>query len=133
MGLRRTRRRTSKVVATVRSAREGFRKVSRGAIGGIRAAGVSVLSAADQLPDATKDARMGAQDASRALQRLPSSTLQWLAASSVGLGTGLFVSGAPRAVIAASMAPALVIGAAIVARSADPREIGQAGRRPALR
>jgi hypothetical protein len=45
---------------------------------------------------------------------MPSSTSQSLAAGSVGLGAGLFIGGAPRLVAATGIAPAVVIGAAIL-------------------
>jgi hypothetical protein len=65
----------------------------------------------------TLDATMtGARSAARSLQTLPDPTLQWLAAGSVGLSAGLFLTGKRRLVIAASIAPAVAMGAAIVAR-----------------
>lgn len=57
-----------------------------------------------------------AREASRTVQTVPDSTLRWLAASSIGLGAGLFLARAPRVVVAAGAAPALVAAAAIVAR-----------------
>lgn len=62
----------------------------------------------------------GASVASNPLQALPNSTLRWLAASSVGLGAGFFLAGAPRLVVAAGVAPALVMGAAMIARPVEP-------------
>jgi hypothetical protein len=59
------------------------------------------------------------REASRTVQTVPDSTLRWLAASSIGLGAGLFLARAPRVVVAAGVAPALVAAAAIVARQ-DP-------------
>lgn len=53
---------------------------------------------------------------SRKVQALPSSTSQSLAAGSVGLGAGLLIGGAPRLVAATGVAPAVVIGAAILLR-----------------
>jgi hypothetical protein len=77
--------------------------------------------------------RVEAMRLRRFVQGLPQSTLQWLAASSVGLGAGFFLSGAPRIVIAAGMTPALLIGAAIVARQTDPGSVAEAGRRAGTR
>jgi hypothetical protein len=56
----------------------------------------------------------------RALQTLPDSTLRWLTAGSVGLGVGLYLAGAPRLATAAGVTPALVMGAAMVARPTVP-------------
>jgi hypothetical protein len=50
------------------------------------------------------------------LQLLPDSTLQGLAATSIGLGAGLHVAGMPRLVTAAAITPAMIIGAAIALR-----------------
>jgi hypothetical protein len=63
----------------------------------------------------------GANVTTSELQRLPDSTLRLLAASSIGLGVGLYLSGAPRLIVAAGMAPALVMGAAIAGRPIVPR------------
>ena len=49
-------------------------------------------------------------------QRDSSRLLRWLAAGSVGLGAGLSLAGAPRLVVAAGVAPAVIIGAAIASR-----------------
>lgn len=58
----------------------------------------------------------GARGTTSVLQTLPDSTLGWLAASSVGLGAGFYLAGAPRLAILAGVAPALIMGAAIVLR-----------------
>ena len=69
----------------------------------------------------TKNAtRAGAHATTSALQTLPDSTLRWLAASSVGLGAGLYLAGKRRLVIAAGVAPALIMGAAIALRPFKP-------------
>jgi len=52
----------------------------------------------------------------RRVQAMPSSRSQSLAAGSVGLGAGLLIGGAPRLVAATGVAPAVVIGAAILLR-----------------
>ncbi len=67
-------------------------------------------------PDAMRAARTGAQGTASTLQALPDSTLRWLAAGSVGLGAGLYLSGAPRVATAAGVLPALIMGAAMVLR-----------------
>ncbi len=52
----------------------------------------------------------------RVLQRLPDATLRQLAASSMGLGAGFYLAGAPRLIVAIGIAPALLMGAAIALR-----------------
>jgi hypothetical protein len=72
-----------------------------------------------RVPGTLDATRTGARQAARSLQTLPDPTLQWLAAGSVGLSAGLFLTGKRRLVIAASIAPAVAMGAAIVARPVE--------------
>ena len=88
-----------------------------GAASAVRTGAVTFL---DRVPGTVRATRVGANDATSALQTLPDSTLRWLAAGSVGLGAGLFLAGAPRVVIAAGVAPALAMGAAALARPSRP-------------
>jgi hypothetical protein len=76
----------------------------------------------ENLPATVRATRDGAQDTTTALQTLPDSTLRWLAASSVGLGAGFYLARAPRLVILAGVAPALIMGAAIALRPIGPIE-----------
>jgi hypothetical protein len=62
----------------------------------------------------------GAHGTTSALRALPDPTLRWLAAGSVGLGAGLSLAGAPRLVVAAGVAPALIVGAAMALRQGEP-------------
>lgn len=73
-----------------------------------------------RVPATMHATRAGARATTKALQTLPDSTLQWLAASSVGLGAGLYLTGKRRLVIAAGVAPALVMSAAIALRPIKP-------------
>jgi hypothetical protein len=86
------------------------------AIGVVREIGASAMRHASAAIAATLT---GARYASRTVQTAPDSTLRWLTATSVGLGTGLFLARAPRVVVAAGIAPALLVAAAIAARP-DP-------------
>ena len=76
--------------------------------------GAEVLIA--RAPRAARATRTGAGGTTSALQKLPDPMLRWLAAGSVGLGAGLSLAGAPRLVVAAGVAPAVIIGAAIASR-----------------
>lgn len=80
--------------------------------------GTAALSA--RVPGTMHASRSWAQETTTALQALPDPTLRWLAAASVGLGTGLHLAGAPRMVTAAGLAPAALMGAAIVLRPGEP-------------
>jgi hypothetical protein len=68
------------------------------------------------VPRTARATGVTANATTRALQRLPDSTLQGLAASSIGFGAGLYAAGLPRLVTAAAVTPAVIIGAAIVLR-----------------
>jgi hypothetical protein len=72
-----------------------------------------------RLPGTMHAMRVRANATTSALQILPDSTLQGLAASSVGLGAGFFLARVPRPLTAAAVAPAIIIGAAIVLRPGD--------------
>jgi len=72
--------------------------------------------------------RAGLGWTTRRVQAMPSSTSQSLAAGSVGLGAGLLIGGAPRLVAATGVAPAVLIGAAILLRP-DEQVIGSEGAR----
>jgi hypothetical protein len=75
------------------------------------------------LPGTARATRARANATTSALRLLPVSTLQGLAASSIGLGAGLHLAGVPRLVTAAAVTPAVIIGAAIVLRPAQPSSV----------
>lgn len=129
MRLRRSKQRPLHPVKTLHRVSGDLRRIGHQVLDGVRMVRATAVAVIEPVPETADAARSGALDTAVAVPRLPKSTLQWLAASSVGLGTGFFLSGAPRVVIAAGMTPALIIGAAIVARSTDPRPVGEAGRR----
>jgi hypothetical protein len=94
--------------------------VARNLSRALTAAWSGVATFVGRMPGALDATGAGARDATSALQALPDPTLRWLAAGSVGVGAGLFLAGKSRLVIAASVAPALAMGAAIVARRVEP-------------
>ena len=86
-----------------------------------RAIGMTSSGAATLIrraPGALATARAGARDATTALQTLPDPALRSLAATSVGIGAGLRLAGAPRLAVAAAVASAMLVGAAIALRPA---------------
>lgn len=87
--------------------------------GAISSAWAAATTFVGRVPGTLDATRTGARHAARSLQTLPDPTLQWLAAGSVGIGAGLFLTGKRRLVIAASIAPAVAMGAAIVARPVE--------------
>jgi hypothetical protein len=75
--------------------------------------GASTLVA--RLPATLTATQAGARATTTALQKLPDSTLRSLAATSAGVGAGLYLAGRRRVAVAAGIVPAL-FGAAIVLR-----------------
>ena len=88
--------------------------------GAVTTAGKSAAMLIKRAPGTVHATQTGAQGTTNALRTLPDSTLRWLAASSVGLGAGFYLAGAPRLAIAAGVAPALFMGAAILGRPIKP-------------
>jgi hypothetical protein len=88
--------------------------------GSIKVARNGATSLLGRVPGTMNATRAGAHATTSALQTLPDSTLRWLSASSVGLGAGLYLAGKRRLVIAAGVAPALVMGVAIAIRPIKP-------------
>ena len=94
--------------------------VVRRVSGSIKVARNGATRLIGRVPGTVNATRAGAHATTSALQILPDSTLRWLAASSVGLGTGFYLAGKRRLVIAAGVAPALIMGAAIALRPIKP-------------
>ncbi len=83
---------------------------------------------AARLPVTMRSTRAGVRGAMGALQALPDPTLRSLAATSVGIGLGLYLARARRVAVVAGVVPAALMGAAIVARPVAPRAAAAAGR-----
>ncbi len=78
------------------------------AAGAVRATADQV---GERIPVVVEVVRDGAVESARTIQAMPDSSQWLLAAFSLGLGVGLSVAGAPRLIVAATLAPAvLVIG-----------------------
>ena len=103
-------------VARARDRRSNRDAVTRRASGAVAIARRSAAALLRRAPGAMRATRTGAKGTTGALQALPDSTLRWLTAGSVGLGAGLYLSGAPRVATAAGVVPALIMGAAMVLR-----------------
>jgi len=72
----------------------------------------------DRLPRVVDTVRDGATEGARAIQELPDRDQRLVAAFSLGLGLGLSISGAPRLLVIATLAPALFIGTTMTTRRA---------------
>ena len=91
----------------------------------VAAAGRGTTTVVARLPTTIRATQVGATEATGALQSLPDPTLRSLAATSVGIGAGLYLARAPRAVVVIGMVPAMLMGAAIATR---PDETPAPGR-----
>jgi hypothetical protein len=84
------------------------------------AAGRGATRVVARLPRTIRATQAGATEATNALQTLPDPTLRSLAATSVGIGAGLYLARAPRAVVVVGVVPAMIMGAAIALRPTEP-------------
>ncbi len=64
---------------------------------------------ASQLPAAFEALQTGARATTNSMRRMPEENLRLMLAMSAGLGVGLYMSGSPRLVTLAALAPALLI------------------------
>ena len=88
-----------------------------------RAARAEADELADQIPAVVNEARTRAGETNRAMQSLPDLTLKELAAGSIGLAAGLYVAGAPRAVVMTALAPGLLAAGAMATRPNSGRNV----------
>jgi acyl-CoA reductase-like NAD-dependent aldehyde dehydrogenase len=112
--------RSSRTPAPARDDRKNLASTVRRLSGVIEIVRTTATMLLVRVPGTVHATRAGAHETASALQNLPDSTLRWLAATSVGLAAGFYLAGAPRLVAAAGVAPALVMGAAIVLRPIEP-------------
>ena len=102
-----------------RSGRKGRRIVMGQAMQVVDFAASAARTLVSHMPATARATRGGARATASALQVLPDSALGGLAASSIGLGTGFYLAGMPRVATVAAIAPAMILGAAIVLRPND--------------
>jgi hypothetical protein len=105
---------------TSRSRRRRLGNLVRRALRAVRLGLATAGTPVARLPEMARATRVRANTTTSMLQLLPDSTLQGLAASSIGLGTGFYLAGSPRLLTAAAVTPAMIIGAAIVLRPTKP-------------
>jgi hypothetical protein len=108
--------RTSGTGTSTHRGRRQLRNLVRHASGAVDLSLATAGTLFAHLPGIARATRVRANATTSALQLLPDSTLQGLAASSIGLGAGFYLAGLPRLVTAAAVTPAMIIGAAIVLR-----------------
>lgn len=103
-----------------RPVRDRLESVSRRVSGSFKVARTGATRLIERVPGTMNAARAGVLTTTSALQKLPDSTLRSLAASSAGLGAGLYIAGKRRLAVAAGVAPALVMSAVIALRPTKP-------------
>jgi ElaB/YqjD/DUF883 family membrane-anchored ribosome-binding protein len=72
--------------------------------------------AAERWPEAVASAQVAARDTQQALERMPNQGLVIGTSFSIGLGVGLFMSGANRLLVLLALAPAAAMAATLVSR-----------------
>lgn len=130
MRIAKPKRRSPATLAPARDRRKRLAGVVRRVSVAVRKARTGATIVIVHVPRTIHATWAGAHGTTSALQALPDPTLRWLAAGSVGLGAGLSLAGAPRLVVAAGVAPALILGAAIVARPVEPVVLADGADRP---
>ena len=110
--------------APARSARSDDGNLVQDAMATAQEAAGRVVSvaetAADRLPAAMASAQSAANDTVQALGVLPDRTLVLGTTFSLGVGTGLFLSGSNRVLVLLALMPALAMAATLVARENRP-------------
>jgi len=99
-----------------RHIRAGITRRVSAAAGSVRAVASKLAARAPSMHDTATATRDGARATTSALQQLPDSTLRALAATSLGVGAGLYLAGKQRLLVVAGVVPAVVMSAAIILR-----------------
>lgn len=101
--------------------RNGSRKASVGVMSGAQEAAELVKStaerAAEHWPEAVAGAQTYARDTQKRLDQMPNQGLVIGTSFSLGLGVGLFMSGANRLLVLLSLAPAAAMAATLLSRN----------------
>jgi hypothetical protein len=109
-----------RISGSVKVARNGAESLLGRVPATIRATRNGATNLLERVPATMSATQAGVRATTSALQQLPDSTLQSMAASSAGLGAGLYLAGRRRLAIAAGVIPALIVGAAIALRPVEP-------------
>jgi len=125
-------------VQTIGDSRNGIRSAGTGVMAGAQDAAekvrVTAERAAARLPEAVAGAQVAARDTQRALDSMPNQALTVGTSFSLGLGIGLFLSGANRLLVALAVAPAAAMVLTMLGREdANGARSASAARRGAGR
>lgn len=111
--------------AVIDAAAEIANMAQDGAAAALATARVTADEVGTRLPGIASAGVEGAAESVRMLQELADPRLELLAAFSLGVGTGLWLAGAPRLVTLAALSPALLVGVAIASRKQSQQGRGQ--------
>jgi len=104
----------------------GSRKGPNGVISGAQDAAEVVRAtaerAAEHWPEAVAGAQTAARDTQRALEKMPNQGLVIGSSFSLGLGVGLFMTGANRLLVVLALAPAAAMAATLMGRDETAAE-----------
>ena len=78
--------------------------------------------AAERWPEVATSAQTAARDTQKVLERMPNQGLLAGTSFSLGLGVGLFMTGANRLLVVVAMAPAIAMAATLLARDEEPAQ-----------
>ena len=113
----------SKTGSTTTAERNGSKRGSTGVLAGAHDAADIVKTtaerAAERWPEAVAGAQTYARDTQRVLEHMPNQGLVIGSSFSLGLGVGLFMTGANRLLVVLALAPAAAMAATLLARDEE--------------
>ena len=108
---------------TATAERNGTRRGPNGVLAGAQDAAEIVRTtaerAAERWPEAVTGAQTAARDTRKALERMPNQGLVIGTSFSLGLGVGLFMTGANRMLVLLALAPAAAMAATLLGRDEE--------------
>ncbi|MGI8928681.1 MAG: hypothetical protein ACR2H0_04350 [Candidatus Limnocylindrales bacterium] len=114
---------SSKSGSTSTAERNGGKRGPTGVLAGAQDAAEIVRTtaerAAEKWPEAVAGAQTYARDTQRVLERMPNQGLVIGSSFSLGLGVGLFTTGANRLLVLLALVPAAAMAATLVARDEE--------------
>jgi hypothetical protein len=115
--------RSSSKAGTTTAERNGAKNGPMGVLAGAQDAAEIVRSsaerAAERWPEVAAGAQTYARETQRTLERMPNQGLVIGTSFSLGLGVGLFMSGANRLLVLLAMAPAAAMAATLLGRDEE--------------
>ena len=108
--------------AEMNDSRKGPNGVISGAQDAAEVVRATAERAAEHWPEAVAGAQTAARDTQRALEKMPNQGLVIGSSFSLGLGVGLFMTGANRLLVVLALAPAAAMAATLMGRDETAAE-----------